>query len=76
MLSSVLFSEKAIAINISIIRAFVTMRQFTLTYSELKDRILAIENQFTDIYTALNYLVDKDTGTNKNVERNKIGYKE
>ena len=74
MLSSVLNSEKAIAINISIIRAFVTIRQFTLTYSELKDRILAIENQFPDIYKALNYLVDKDTGTNKNSERNKIGY--
>ena len=46
MLSSVLNSEKAIDINISIIRAFVTIRQFTMTYSELKDRILAIENQF------------------------------
>lgn len=44
MLSSVLNSEKAIEINISIIRAFVTMRQFTLTYSELKEQILAIEN--------------------------------
>jgi hypothetical protein len=46
-----------------------------LTYTELKDRILAIENQFPDIYKALNYLVDKETNTNKNVERNKIGYK-
>jgi hypothetical protein len=46
MLSSVLNSEKAIEVNISIIRAFVTFRQFSLTYSELKDRIAAIENQF------------------------------
>lgn len=75
MLSSVLNSEKAIAINISIIRAFVTIRQFTLTYSELKDRILAIENQFPDIYKALNYLVDKDSDASKNTQRNKIGYK-
>jgi hypothetical protein len=75
MLSSVLNSEKAIAINISIIRAFVIIRQFTLTYNELKDRILTIENQFPDIYKALNYLVDKDTDTNKNTDRNKIGYK-
>lgn len=75
MLSSVLNSEKAIAINISIIRAFVTIRQFTLTYSELKDRIQAIENQFPDIYKALNYLVDKDTDMRNNTERNKIGYK-
>ena len=75
MLSSVLNSEKAIAINISIIRAFVIIRQFTLTYNELKDRILTIENQFPDIYKALNYLVDKDTDTNKNTDRNKIDYK-
>ena len=47
-----------------------------MAYTELKDRIIENENQFPDIYKALNYLVDKDTGTNKNVERNKIGYKE
>jgi hypothetical protein len=75
MLSSVLNSEKAIEVNISIIRAFVTFRQFSLTYSELKDRIAAIENQFPDIYKALNYLVDKDAVSKNNEERNKIGYK-
>jgi hypothetical protein len=75
MLSSVLNSEKAIEVNISIIRAFVTFRQFSLTYRELKDRIAAIENQFPDIYKALNYLVDKDAIYKNNEERNKIGYK-
>ena len=60
MLSSVLKSDKAIEVNISIIRAFVTFRQFSLTYNELKERIEEIENQFPDIYKALNYLVDKD----------------
>jgi hypothetical protein len=75
MLSSVLNSEKAIEVNISIIRAFVTFRQFSLTYSELKDRISAIESQFPDIYKALNYLVDKDAVSKNNEERNKIGYK-
>jgi hypothetical protein len=75
MLSSVLNSEKAIEVNISIIRAFVTFRQFSLTYNELKDRIVEIENQFPDIYKALNYLVDKDAVTKNNEQRNKIGYK-
>jgi hypothetical protein len=75
MLSSVLNSEKAIEINISIIRAFVTMRQFTLSYSELKTRIEEIESQFPDIYKALNYLVDKDKLGNNTKERVKIGYK-
>ena len=75
MLSSVLSSEKAIAINISIIRAFVTLRQLNLSYSELKERIIAIESQFPDIYKALNYLVDKDKSQINDIERNKIGYK-
>jgi hypothetical protein len=75
MLSSVLNSEKAIEVNISIIRAFVTIRQFTLTYTELKDRIVEIESQFPDIYKALNYLVDKDNNSKNNEDRNKIGYK-
>jgi len=75
MLSSVLNSEKAIEVNISIIRAFVTFRQFSLTYNELKDRIATIENQFPDIYKALNYLVDKDAVSKNYEERNKIGYK-
>lgn len=75
MLSSVLNSEKAIEVNISIIRAFVTFRQFSLTYSELKDRISIIEKQFPDIYKALNYLVEKDSVSENNNERNKIGYK-
>lgn len=75
MLSSVLNSDKAIDINISIMRTFVTIRQFTLSYAELKTRIEEIENQFPDIYKALNYLVDKDNNPKKSEERNKIGYK-
>jgi ORF6N domain len=75
MLSSVLNSEKAIEINISIIRAFVTFRQFTLTYNELKTRIEEIESQFPDIYNTLNFLVDKETKATEKKERTKIGYK-
>lgn len=53
----------------------MTFRQFSLTYSELKERISIIENQFPDIYKALNYLVEKDTVEENNNKRNKIGYK-
>ena len=74
MLSSVLNSEKAIEINVSIIRAFVALRQFTLEYKELRERIATIENQFPDIYKALNFLVDKESNP-KRPERQKIGYK-
>jgi hypothetical protein len=75
MLSSVLNNDKAIEINIAIIRSFVALRKFALNYEELTKRLTEIENQFPDIYKALNYLVNKDTDTNKNTDRNKIGYK-
>lgn len=44
MLSSILKSDTAIEINISIMRTFVTIRQFALNYSELQKRINEIEN--------------------------------
>lgn len=72
MLSSVLNSTKAIEINIAIMRTFVQIRQFSLSYEELKKRIEEIESQFPDIYKALNYLVDKEPN---NIQREKIGYK-
>jgi len=74
MLSSVLNSEKAIAINIAIMRTFVSLRQFALNYKELNDKINEIEKQFPDIYKILNFLMDKENSTSSN-ERNKIGYK-
>jgi hypothetical protein len=73
MLSSVLKSDKAIEINISIMRTFVAIRQFALNYSELQNKIMEIEGQFPEIYNVLNYLVDKDTNKT-NTERTKIGY--
>ena len=75
MLSSVLNSEKAIEINNSIIHAFVTFRQFTLSYAELKSKIEEIENRFPEIYNTLNYLVDKDNVIENQNDRTTIGYK-
>ena len=39
MLSSVLRSEKAIEVNIAIMRAFVALRQYALNYAELSNRL-------------------------------------
>jgi len=39
MLSSVLRSEKAIEVNIAIMRAFVAMRQYALNYTELSNKL-------------------------------------
>lgn len=76
MLSSVLNSEKAIEVNIAIITAFVTFRQFSLTYNELKTKITEIEEKFPEIYNALNFLIDKGKIKENQGNRTKIGYKE
>ncbi|KQS33439.1 ORF6N domain-containing protein [Dyadobacter sp. Leaf189] len=62
MLSSVLKSTKALEVNITIMRAFVRMRQNYLDSAELRQRIEAIElemeTKFEDIHQALQYLLD------------------
>ena len=75
MLSSVLNSEKAIAINIAIMRTFVSLRQFAQNYKELNDKITEIEKQFPDIYKILNFLMDKEKTTTSTNDRTKIGFK-
>jgi len=60
MLSGILNSDKAINVNIAIMRAFVMIRQYALTYKELTDRLKEIEGKFEDVYEAINYLLEKD----------------
>ncbi|HTL36204.1 MAG TPA: ORF6N domain-containing protein [Kofleriaceae bacterium] len=45
MLSSVLRSPRAIAVNIEIMRAFVQLRQYALTHEELNKRIDSLETK-------------------------------
>jgi flagellar capping protein FliD len=79
MLSSVLKSKTAIQINISIMRAFVMIRQFALTYQELNEKLIALEKKhnqkFTDIEQVLNYLIKKDQQLTQQVQRKQVGYK-
>ncbi len=60
MLSSVLRSKVAIEVNISIMRAFVLMRQMAIGYEELSRRIEELEvstdAQFNELYQALTQL--------------------
>ncbi len=42
MLASILRSEKAVKMNIAIVRAFIALRQFALNYKELADQIQEI----------------------------------
>ena len=79
MLSSILNSKKAIAVNISIMRAFVFTRQYYLNYSKLKEQIRKLEKEmnhkFKDIYEALNYLLQKDKLEAEQKSRKQIGFK-
>ena len=79
MLSSVLKSKKAIQINISIMRAFVMMRQWALNHHELTERLNTLEKQygqkFSDIEQALNFLIQKDQKKTQQQQRDRIGFK-
>ena len=79
MLSSVLNSEIAIDINIAIVRAFVMIRQFALTYQELNEKLIELEKKhnqkFTDIDQVLNYLIKKDQQLTQQTARKQVGYK-
>jgi len=48
MLSSVLNSERAIQVNILIMRAFTKLRATLLTHKELANKIDALENKYSD----------------------------
>lgn len=46
MLSSVLNSQRAIQVNIQIMRAFIKIREMALSYKELQKRINAMEKKY------------------------------
>ena len=79
MLSSVLKSKLAIQINISIMRAFVMMRQWSLTYHELAERLEELERKhgqrFDGIEQVLNYFIQKDKQSAQQNQRKQVGYK-
>jgi hypothetical protein len=79
MLSSILHSDVAIEINISIMRAFVHMRQWALSHEDLANQLREMEKQynqkFLDIEQVLTFLMQKDQKKVNQLRRQKIGYK-
>ena len=75
MLSSVLRSKVAIEVNISIMRAFVLMRQMAIGYEELSRRIEELEvstdAQFNELYQALTQLLSQPK---QQKERRPVGF--
>jgi ORF6N domain. len=75
MLAGLLNSAKAIEVNILIVRAFVTLRQFALGYAELNHKLesfmLETNMQFSEIYQVLTEMA---TQTEKQHRPNPVGY--
>ena len=73
MLSSVLNSERAIQVNIQIMRAFTQLRKMISTHKDLKRKIEAMEKkydeQFRIVFEAITQLIEDDDNPKK-----KIGY--
>ena len=73
MLSSVLRSQKAIDMNILIMRTFVALRKIAINYKELLTKLDEMENtydnKFSEIYKRLKHLI------NTKSQRREIGFK-
>lgn len=81
MLSGILNSDKAIAMNISIMLAFVEIRKLLVQENNLheqlkqiKERIGEHDIQLNQLYDALENLLDENAGKRKWEEREKIGF--
>ena len=79
MLSSILNSEKAIDVNIAIIRTFVLVKQSVLDYKDLSENLKKLERKsnknFKEIFTALNYLITTKQEEKTLKDRKRIGFK-
>ena len=71
MLSSVLHSERAIKVNITIMRAFVKLRELLLTNKELNQKLQKIEakydKQFKIVFEVLKELMEKPKQPRKEI---------
>ena len=82
MLSGILNSDKAINMNIAIMRAFVEIRKILLNQNDLKEQLREIKErigehdvQLSQIYDAMENLLDEKASERKWNERERIGFK-
>ncbi len=79
MLANVLRSQKARKTSLSIVRAFIALKQFALNYLEISNQLKVLEGkynkQFNDVFEAINFLIQKDKKATTQANRKKIGFK-
>jgi hypothetical protein len=81
MLSGVLHSDKAINMNIAIMRAFVEVRHIAFKQNDLKEQLREIKErlgehdvQLNHIYDAMENLLDEKAAERKWADRQRIGF--
>ncbi len=82
MLSGIINSDKAIAMNIAIMRAFVEIRRVLIQESDLREQLKQIKErigehdiQLNQLYDAMENLLDENVAQKKWKERERIGFK-
>jgi hypothetical protein len=82
MLSGILNSDRAIAMNIAIMRAFVGIRRIlikqqdvTVKLDEIKNRLEEHDAQLNQIFDAMENILDEKASERKWDERERIGFK-
>ena len=82
MLSGVLRSDKAVNMNIAIMRAFVEVRSILLRQNDLRDQLQQIRDrigehdvQLNAIYDAMENLLDEKAAQRKWDDRERIGFR-
>jgi hypothetical protein len=79
MLAGILKSEKAIEMNIVIVRAFIALRKIAMHYKDLAIKLEELEKtnneKFREIYQALNFLISKKKKEEEFTNRPRIGFR-
>jgi len=86
MLASVLNADRAIKMNIAIVRAFISLKQMALQHTDLAERLEQLrkelherigehDTQLAAIYDAIENLLDDKTDKKAWEERERIGYR-
>lgn len=82
MLSGIINSKKAVQMNIAIMRAFVELRKvllikadFKIQLEEIKEKLGGHDAQLTQIYEAIENILDENAAKSKWDNRTRIGFK-
>jgi hypothetical protein len=82
MLSGILNSDRAINMNIAIMRAFVEVRRILLQQTDIKEQLKQIQQsiaehdvQLSQIYDSIENLLDEKAVQRKWEDRERIGFK-